>query len=83
MLSLTTGGPADAFRRDGFNGDIDGILRPIHRGMLEFVGFDVMAPHVVYGPARMNDAQRRAELERFERRLSTLGDETPIDVGAY
>jgi NAD(P)H dehydrogenase (quinone) len=51
--------------------------------MLEFVGFDVMAPHVVYGPARMNDAQRRAELERFERRLSTLGDETPIDVGAY
>lgn len=83
MLSLTTGGPADAYRSGGFNGDIEGILRPIHRGMLEFVGFDVLAPHVVYGPVRMSDEQRRAELERFERRLATLAGETKIDVGTY
>jgi NAD(P)H dehydrogenase (quinone) len=34
LLSLTTGGPADAYWPDGFNGDIHGILRPIHRGAL-------------------------------------------------
>lgn len=83
MLSLTTGGPADAYRTGGFNGDLQGILRPIHRGMLEFVGFDVLAPHVVYGPVRMSDEQRTAELERFGTRLANLAGEQPIDVGQY
>ena len=39
LLSLTTGGPEAAYRADGFNGDLDAILRPIQRGMLEFTGF--------------------------------------------
>src|SRR5262249_51691623 len=39
LLSLTTGGPEDAYRTGPFNGDIAGILRPIHRGILQFVGF--------------------------------------------
>ena len=38
MLSLTTGGPAPAYVKGGFNGDIHAILRPIQRGMLQFVG---------------------------------------------
>ncbi|MBK7600938.1 MAG: NAD(P)H-dependent oxidoreductase [Acidobacteria bacterium] len=29
LLSLTTGGPEDAYRKGAFNGDINGILRPI------------------------------------------------------
>ena len=33
VLSLTTGSSEAAFRPGGFNGDIAGILRPIHRGM--------------------------------------------------
>ena len=37
------GGPEDAYRKGAFNGDITGILRPIHRGMLQFVGFEVLA----------------------------------------
>ena len=41
MLSLTTGGPAPA---GGFNGDIHAIPRPIQRGILQFVGFEVLAP---------------------------------------
>jgi NAD(P)H dehydrogenase (quinone) len=39
LLSLTTGGPRESYAPDGFNGDIEAILRPIHRGMLEFTGF--------------------------------------------
>jgi NAD(P)H dehydrogenase (quinone) len=83
MLSLTTGGPAEAYRPDGFNGDIDGILRPVHRGMLRFVGFDVLGPQIVYGPARMSDEQRRAELQRYAMRLASIAHESPIEVGRY
>jgi len=83
LLSLTTGGPAEAYNRDGFNGDILGILKPVHRGMLEFVGFDVLAPHIVYGPVRMNDEERKHEMQAFARRLTKISREIPIEVGRY
>ncbi len=83
LLSVTTGAPAAAYAADGFNGDIHGILRPIQRGMLQFCGFDVLAPHVVYGPVRMADEQRRALLEAWAQRLRLIAQEAPIDVGRY
>ncbi len=83
LLSLTTGGAQESFTDDGANGDISAILRPIHRGMLQFVGFDVLAPHIVFGPARMNDEKRKAELDRFAERLRQIKSESPIDVGRY
>ncbi len=83
LLSLTTGGPAAAYVKGGFNGDIDGILRPIHRGMLRFVGFEVLAPHIVYGPVRLEEAERLAILERYAERLRRIVEESPIEVGEY
>ena len=83
LLSLTTGGPEATYASDGMNGDIDAILRPIHRGMLQFVGFDVLAPQVVYAPVRMSDEARRAELDRYRARLAGIRAEQPIDVGRY
>ena len=83
LLSLTTGGPEDAYRKGAFNGDIAGILRPIHRGMLQFVGFDVLAPQIVYGPVRLTDEQRRQALATYAERLQTISIESPIDVGMY
>ena len=83
LLSLTTGGPADAYQLGGFNGDIEAILRPIQRGMLQFVGFDVLAPHVVYAPVRQSHDVLEQELRRFADRLAGIADEGPIDVGAY
>jgi NAD(P)H dehydrogenase (quinone) len=83
FLSLTTGGPEDAYRKGAFNGDIAAILRPIHRGILQFVGFDVLAPQIVYGPVRMNDEQRKQALAIYAERLQTIGLESPVDVGIY
>jgi NAD(P)H dehydrogenase (quinone) len=83
LLSLTTGGPEGAYRTDGFNGDLDAILRPIQRGILNFTGFAVLAPQVVYGPARADDAQRAAWLADWDRRLGGIESESPIDVGRY
>ena len=83
LLSLTTGGPEAAYRPDGFNGDLDAILKPIQRGMLNFTGFSVLAPQVTYGPVRVSDTQRATWLAAWDRRLSTIESELPIDVERY
>lgn len=83
MLSLTTGGPEASYRRDGLNGDLHGVLRPIHRGILEFTGFSVLAPQVIYGPARMSDEERGAALTAYAERLARIEAEAPIEVGPY
>ncbi len=94
MLSVTTGGIAEAFGEKynpnqalqgghGFHGNISAILRPIQRGILHFTGFDVLRPHIVYGPIRLTDEQRRQCLEAYAARLRGIGDELPIEVGFY
>jgi NAD(P)H dehydrogenase (quinone) len=83
LLSLTTGGPAGAYVEGGFNGDMEAVLRPIQRGMLRFVGFEVLTPHVVYAPAHLTDEQRQAHLTAFTKRLQNIASEEPIDVGDY
>jgi putative NADPH-quinone reductase len=83
LLSLTTGGPAAAYQPGGLQGDLAGILRPLHRGMLEFTGFTVLAPHVVYGPARQSGEERVAALAAWAARLATLAQEVPFEVGTY
>ena len=83
LLSLTTGSLEDAYHQEGFNGDMAGILRPIHRGILQFVGFNVLAPQIIYGPARLTKEQRQQQLLSFSKRLQGIANESPIDVGIY
>ncbi len=83
MLSLTTGGPKESYIKGGYNGDIYGVLRPIHRGMLKFVCFDVLEPNIVYGPVRMQNDERLKFLETYAQRLRQIHTESPIDVGEY
>ena len=83
MLSLTTGGAEQAYLSDGFNGDINGILRPVQRGMLEFVGFDVLKPQIVWAPAHITDEERQAHLAHWRARLTRIAQEQPIPVGRY
>jgi NAD(P)H dehydrogenase (quinone) len=83
MLSLSTGGPEQAYLEGGLQGDISGILRPVQRGVLQFLGFDVLAPQIVYGPARMTQEQRARALATYAQRLQSIGSESAIDVGPY
>ncbi len=83
MLSITTGGPQEAYCSGGFNGDINGILRPLHRGMLEFVGFQVLEPNIAWGPAHLSAAERAKILDRYSLRLEKIASESPISVGTY
>jgi NAD(P)H dehydrogenase (quinone) len=83
LLSLTTGGPDVAYREGGRNGDMNGILRPIQRGILQFTGFEVLAPQIVFEPARLTEDQRKSALAAWARRLQTIAREAPVDVGTY
>jgi NAD(P)H dehydrogenase (quinone) len=51
--------------------------------MLQFVGFDVLQPHVVYAPVRMSTDERQQSLRAYAERLRGIALETPIDVGNY
>lgn len=83
MISVTMGGPEEMYLRGGWNGDLDAILRPIHRGIFEFNGFSVLAPHKVFGPARSSELERIAELERYAQRLQHIFEESAIEIGQY
>jgi putative NADPH-quinone reductase len=51
--------------------------------MLQFVGFDVLAPQIVYGPAHLTDEQRRQHLVSYAGRLRGIANEASIEVGSY
>ena len=83
ILSLTTGAPGDRWTETGQHGDIAGILRPIHRGIFQFVGFDVLRPQVSCAPARVGDNERAVMLDDWRKRVAGVFEEVPIDVGRY
>ncbi len=83
MLSLTTGGSRSSYVTGGEEGDILGILRPIHRGIFQFTGFSVLAPAIYHGPARADESQRRQWLNEWAQRLRSIELEQPIEVGPY
>lgn len=83
MLSLTTGGGPEDYRKGGFNGDLTGMLRPLHRGVLQFTGFTVLQPHVVYSAARKTHEERTQELTAWQSRLQDIFSEPAFSVGDY
>ncbi|WP_343306504.1 NAD(P)H-dependent oxidoreductase [Chitinophaga niabensis] len=83
LLSLTTGGKEADYLKNGFNGDLLSMLKPLHRGILQFTGFSVLQPQVVYGPARISSAEREEALSGWRSRLQDVFSETPIEVGTY
>lgn len=83
MLSLTIGGQKDDYLKTGSHGDMDNMLKPLHRGILQFTGFSVLEPQIVYGPARQTAAERAGALEEWVARLKQIHEETTIDITNY
>ncbi len=65
MCSVTVGGPSAQYSRDGMYPPMDSVLYPIHRGILEFVGFTVLEPFIVFAPQRMSHDDRAMHLARY------------------
>lgn len=83
MLSLTTGAPEASWTPEGMHGDIYNMLKPIHRGILEFVGYDVLKPQLSFAAAKKTAEEREVMLEAWRVRCATLAHEEPIVVGKY
>ncbi|MGG5208622.1 NAD(P)H-dependent oxidoreductase [Chryseobacterium sp. MIQD13] len=74
MLSVTTGGPQKNYVDDRY-GDINSILFPIHRGILEFLGFSVLQPEIIYSVERLTDEERKTLLNNWSKRLINIEKE--------
>lgn len=83
LLSFTTGGDASRYTADGPHGDVITLLRPIQRGMLYFIGFDVLHPQIGWQASRVSDAERAVMLQAWRARLDTVFDELPMPVGTF
>ncbi len=83
LLSVTTGGPAASYEKAGFNGDMNSILRPIQRGILQFVGFTVLQPQTSYAVAHLTNDERKQLLENWSQRLQSIFEKESFDVGRY
>ncbi|MDO0930523.1 NAD(P)H-dependent oxidoreductase [Streptomyces sp. DG2A-72] len=80
MLLFTTGSSSESFRPGGAFGAMDDFLFHIHRGMLEFVGYEVLDPVITYGPARMTDQERSAALERVGKAVTLMAADSKLTV---
>ncbi len=75
MILLTTGNSRVQYSKQGLNGPIETILFPIHRGILNYVGFDVLPPFIAWQPSRMSEDKRdelKLELRRYLDQVDTL-----------
>ena len=82
LLSITTGGPEANYITEKY-GDLAIILHPLQRGILEFTGFSVLRPHVIYGTERQSVEELALELEIWKTRLLDIFEEAPVVVGNY
>ena len=83
ILSLTAGAVESAYLKDGLHGDLYGVLRPLHRGILQFTGFEVLCPQVVYAPVRQTVVQRKEELAQWGERLKHIFTEQAMAIDMY
>lgn len=72
MVSVTTGTSAATYAPDGIDGDILGVLWPIHNGILRYTGFDVLPPFCAFMPGRVSPAEREAMVAAWRRRLDDI-----------
>ena len=78
MLSFTTGAPAAAYQADGRHGSIDELLLHVNRGMLYFLGMDVLPPFIAYGTPRCSEAELDAYLAAYRERLLNIESIQPV-----
>lgn len=69
ILGVTTGGTIERFSAGGSYGEIQDVLYPVRRCMLEYLGLEVMEPVVAYAAPRVDAAMRKEYLRGWEARL--------------
>uniref|UniRef100_A0A3Q0SPS5 NAD(P)H dehydrogenase, quinone 1 n=1 Tax=Amphilophus citrinellus TaxID=61819 RepID=A0A3Q0SPS5_AMPCI len=75
MLSFTTDCPESVYSATGINGDINVTLWPLQKGILNYCGFQVLAPQIFWDPAHVPAEARSSMLESWRTRLQNLCEE--------
>lgn len=66
LFAVTTGGTPQRFSSEGVYGEIERVLYPVERLLLQYMGFEVLPPFVAYAAPRVSDAERQAYLRAWE-----------------
>ncbi|MED5609463.1 MULTISPECIES: NAD(P)H-dependent oxidoreductase [Pseudomonas] len=72
MLAFSLGGQRHMFGKGAVHGEMEALLRPIHQGMLAYVGLEVLPPFIAYHVPYISAAERREYLNEYARHLVTL-----------
>lgn len=72
MCVVTVGGLPREYDGSGHYAPIDTVLYPVHRGIFEFTGFEVLPPFVAYGPNRVGASGRRSMLAELQQRMASI-----------
>lgn len=78
LVTVTLGGREHMFGEGAIHGPLQDMLRPILRGTLAYVGFDVLQPFVAWHVPYISDEARKGFLHDYQQRLEHLSDEQPL-----
>ena len=78
LVTVTLGAREHMFGEGAIHGPLEDMLRPILRGTLAYVGYDVLAPFVAWHVPYISDEARRDFLVAYEQRLQGFADEQPL-----
>ena len=83
LLSIISDYDEEYYRPGGLHGNIHEILNPIHRGILQYIGFDVLGDHIFYAPdEKLPDVQEKM-ISDFIHRLTYISAESPAVISRY
>lgn len=83
LLSVVSEEDEEYFRPGGINGDIYEILNPIHRGILQYIGFDVLSDQIFFAPDEKLPAEQDKMIHDFIMRLHYISAESPVVINRY
>ena len=83
LLSIISEDDEDYFRPGGIHGNIREILNPIHRGILQYVGFDVLGDQIFFAPDEKLPQEQEQMIQDFINRLLYISAESPSVINRY
>lgn len=78
MLSFTLGGQQHMFGSGAVHGEMEALLRPIHQGVLAYVGLEVLPPFIAYHVPYISEVARWGYLKEYFQHLVTLDKRAPL-----
>ncbi len=80
LLAITAGAPRERYLEGNIFGGIDRVLYPLHVGVLNLVGLEVLPPFIAWAAARVSPETRAQYLADYARRLRSIADESPLPM---